>query len=143
LSRAVLAHGPRQDGFAGEANVIRIEASKVMAFAEIELARIEKSVGGFCSRRTNPAIRDELRLEYSVYRHDIELFEVRRDWRDPAEEMQSAVAKIKYVRTTNEWRLYWMRQDLKWHSYEPHPVGKSLEELVAVVDQDQYCCFFG
>jgi len=36
-----------------------------------------------------------------------------------------------------------MRQDLKWHGYDPNPVGKSLEELVAVVDEDEFCCFFG
>ena len=114
-----------------------------MAFAEIELARIEKSVGGLCRRRTKPEIRDQLRLEYSIRRHDIELFEVRPNWRDPAEEMETPVAKIRYVRSANEWRLYWMRQDLKWHSYEPHAVGESLEELVEEVDRVEYCCFFG
>jgi hypothetical protein len=114
-----------------------------MAFSEIELARIEKAVGRFCKRRTNPAIRDKLRLEYSVNRHDIEIFEIRPHWRNPDEEIESSVAKIKYLRSSNEWKLYWMRQDLKWHSYEPHSVGKNLEELVDVVDKDEYCCFFG
>ena len=114
-----------------------------MAFTEIEMARIEKVVGGFCAGRTNPEIRHKLRLEYSVRRHDIEIFEVRPHWRNPGEEMNTEVAKIKYVRKSNEWRLYWMRQDLKWHSYEPHPVGRSLEELVEVVDHDAYCAFFG
>ena len=114
-----------------------------MAFAEIELARIEKSVGGLCRRRTRPDLRDQLRFEYSIRRHDIEIFEVRPDWQDPAQEMKHSVAKVRYVRSANEWRLYWMRQDLKWHSYEPHAVGRSLEELVEAVDRDELCCFFG
>jgi hypothetical protein len=114
-----------------------------MAFAEIELARIKKAVGGLCQRRTSPEIRDKLRLEYSVHRHDIEIFEVRPHWRNPGEEINSSVAKIKYIRTVNEWRLYWMRQDLKWHSYKPHAVCRQLEELVDTVDKDEYCCFFG
>ena len=114
-----------------------------MAFSEIEMARIKKAVGGLCRRRTSPEIRDKLRLEYSVYRHDIEIFEVRPHWKYPGEIMETPVAKIKYIRTVNEWRLYWMRQDLKWHSYEPHSVSRILEELVEAVDRDEYCCFFG
>ncbi len=73
-----------------------------MAFAEIELARIKKAVGGFCERRVRPEIRDKLRLEYSVKRHDIEIFEVRPHWRNPGEEMQTPVAKIKFVRSAGE-----------------------------------------
>lgn len=114
-----------------------------MAFAEIELARIEKAVGGFCRRRVPPEVLDKLRLEYSVDRHDIEIYEVRPHWRNPGEEMQTPVAKIKFVRSANEWRLYWMRQDLKWHLYEPFGASRSLEELVDVVDKDELCCFFG
>jgi hypothetical protein len=114
-----------------------------LAFAEIELARIEQAVGGLCKKRTNPAIRDELRLEYAVVRHDVILFEVRPFWRDKSQEMQNEVAKFKYVRTQEEWRLLWMRADLKWHSYDPLPASRALEELVAEVDEDPYCCFFG
>jgi hypothetical protein len=114
-----------------------------MAFSEIELARVEKAVGGLCQRRTRPEIRDKLRFEYAVQRHDIELYEVRPHWKYPSEELKTPVAKIRYVRTTNEWRLFWMRQDLNWHSYEPHAVSNSLEELVEAVDKDEYCCFFG
>jgi len=114
-----------------------------MVFAEIELARVDKSVGGLCRRRTRPEIRDQLRLEYSVQRHDVELFEVRPHWKDPGEELQTPIAKFRFVRTVNEWRLYWMRQDLKWHSYEPFPASPSLNELVDAVYRDEFCCFFG
>lgn len=53
-----------------------------MAFAEIELARVKKVVGGFCDSRTNPEIRDKLRYEYSVQRHDVVIHEVRPHWRN-------------------------------------------------------------
>ncbi len=114
-----------------------------MAFAEIELARIEKKVGGFCRARTRPEIRDQLRLEYQVDRQDVELFEVRPHWREPGEELHTPVAKFKYVRSVNEWRLYWMRQDLKWHGYEPFPASRDLEDLLEVVSKDGFGCFFG
>ena len=44
-----------------------------MAFTEIEIARIKRLVGGLCERRVPPAIRREVRLEYSVQRHDVDV----------------------------------------------------------------------
>jgi hypothetical protein len=55
----------------------------------------------------------------------------------------SPVAKIKFVRSADEWRLYWMRRDLKWRSYEMLSSSRNLEELVREIDEDPYCCFFG
>ena len=112
--------------------------------SEFELKKIEKAVGGFIERRRPPVhMRKEVDIGYRVSGHSVEIFEVRPDWQDPAQEMKHSVAKVRYVRSANEWRLYWMRQDLKWHSYEPHAVGRSLEELVEAVDRDELCCFFG
>jgi hypothetical protein len=36
-----------------------------------------------------------------------------------------------------------MRADLKWHVYDPAPEAASIEEFLAVVDKDEYACFFG
>jgi hypothetical protein len=36
-----------------------------------------------------------------------------------------------------------MRADLKWHSYPPHPEALFFEEFLAVVDEDESCCFWG
>jgi hypothetical protein len=32
---------------------------------------------------------------------------------------------------------------LKWHGYDPMPEVASIEEFVALVDEDSHCCFFG
>ena len=114
-----------------------------MAFTEIELAQIEEVVGTFCERRTPVEKRDKLRFEYSVRRHDVELVEVRPHWLNPGEEIRSGVAKFKFVRSANEWRLFWMRADLKWHSYEPLLSSRDLRELLAEVNEDPHACFFG
>lgn len=107
-----------------------------MAFAEIELARVKKIVGGLCEKRVPVEIRDELRMEYSVDRHDVLLYEVRPHWKDPAEELQTPVAKFRFVRLAGEWRLFRMRKDLKCHAYEPCGSSRRLEELVEVVGRD-------
>lgn len=37
-----------------------------MAFSELELKRIEQTVGEFCRKRSPVYLKDKLRLEYSV-----------------------------------------------------------------------------
>lgn len=36
-----------------------------------------------------------------------------------------------------------MRQDLKWHSYDPEPEVTSLEEFLQIVEEDAHACFHG
>lgn len=114
-----------------------------MAFSEFELKKIEKLIGGLCQRRSPAHLRDELRLEYKIKGHDIVIYERRPRWDDRTIMAETPVAKIKLVRTVGEWRLYWQRRDLKWHSYPMLPSSHDLAELVAEIDEDPYACFFG
>jgi hypothetical protein len=73
----------------------------------------------------------------------VDIFEIRPDWQDKTTIRHSPVARVRYVKTHNEWRLYWMRSDLKWHLYEPDGRFKTLLAALVVVDTDPYGCFFG
>jgi len=114
-----------------------------MALAEIELARIKKYVGSFCARRSPIHIRDKLSLEYLIKNQDVLIYERRPKWNDPTSTTESSVAKLRYVRKSNEWKLYWQRANMKWYAYEPFPSSNDLEKIVDVIDQDKYGCFFG
>jgi len=114
-----------------------------MEFSEIELKKIDQMVGGMCRRRNRPEFKDELSLEYVVDRHDVVVFERRPRYGALVGVTDSPVARLKFVRATGEWRLFWMLRDLKWHGYEPLPSSDRLEELVAEIDDDPHCCFFG
>lgn len=114
-----------------------------VAFNELDLRRIERIVGGVCRRRTRPEVAHELRLIYEVDGQSVVISEERPDWRDPAKRMLTPVAKLRFVRTSGLWTLYWMRADLKWHAYQPAPPTADLATLVAVVDRDPYGAFFG
>ena len=48
-----------------------------------------------------------------------------------------------YIRKAGAWNIYWQRADLKWHRYEPVPTTGSIGEFLDLVDQDEFCCFFG
>lgn len=115
-----------------------------MALSEFETKRIEKEVRAFVEkRRPPPHIRPELDLGFRVKGQSVEIFEVRPRWRHPGEKLEHSVAKATYVKTQRIWRVYWQRADLKWHGYEPNPQVETLEEFLAVVDRDEYACFFG
>lgn len=114
-----------------------------MPFSEIELKKIDNRVGAFCKGRLPLHLKDTISLEYRVEGYDVEIFERRPHWREPKETVETSVAKIKHVRKSGEWRLYWKRADLKWHAYEPLPSSEDLETLVKEVDEDPHACFFG
>ena len=115
-----------------------------MTLTELERKRFEKAASQFIeARRPAPEIRPKLDLGFRLEGQSIEIFEIRPAWQDPSETMENSVAKATYVKRAKEWRVYWQRADLRWHSYEPHPTSSSIEEFLQVVDEDAYCCFFG
>lgn len=115
-----------------------------MPFSELELKRCERDLQRFMERRRPPPhIRKELDLGYKVEGQSVEIFEIRPDWRDKTVVRIFSLAKATFVRSRNHWRVYWKRQDLKWHSYEPVSEVRHLEEFLSVVDEDDHHCFFG
>jgi Protein of unknown function (DUF3024) len=115
-----------------------------MAFTDIERTLNLASLKWFLDQRRPPEhIRPQLDIGYAVEGHVVDIFEIRPDWRDKTTIRHSLVARVRYVRSKDEWRLYWMRQDLKWHTYEPSAIHSSLKSALAVVNTDAYCCFFG
>ncbi|MFK0573923.1 DUF3024 domain-containing protein [Endozoicomonas sp.] len=115
-----------------------------MAFSEIEIKRIEKAIDGFMAKRRPPAhIRNEVDFDHRINGQSIELFEVRAYYQDPEQKVEIPFAKVTYVKTQKLWKLFWHKSDMKWHSYEPLPTAKELEELLDAVDEDEYRYFFG
>jgi len=114
-----------------------------VAFDELELKRIDKTVGEFCRRRTNSLYADKLRFVYEVDGHAVSIYEERPPWDGVGEWTRMGVARFRFVRTRGEWRLYWMRRDLKWHPYEPDAATTDLAAFVKVVETDKYGAFFG
>lgn len=115
-----------------------------MAFSEFELKRIDVTVGDLC-RRISPAHgADQLRYAYEVAGHAVSVFEERPPWDgESGPWTQLPIARFRYYRSRNEWMLYWMASDMKWYSYEPADELYELKELVALVEHDEFCAFFG
>jgi hypothetical protein len=114
-----------------------------VAFSAEELSRIDSLVGELCRRITVDELRDQLEFVMEADTHAVTIQEVRPAFQDPSKRTKHGVARFRYFRSRDEWRLYWMRQDLKRHVYEPAEEIYWLDELVAIVEADDYCCFFG
>jgi len=114
-----------------------------MALSEVELKRIEQTVGVFCGKRSPAHLKDKLRLVYAVKGHEVVITERRPRWDNQTEWIETPVAKLKFIRSANKWRLYWIRADMKWHEYSGLSSSNRLEDLVQEIDDDPQACFFG
>jgi len=115
-----------------------------MAISEFEIKRCEKLVGEYVQKhRPPPHIRPELDLSYRINNQSIEIFEIRPLWNNKDQKIKSMVAKTTYVKKSGLWKVYWQRADMKWHSYEPVPEVKSLEDFLTLLANDEHCCFYG
>lgn len=115
-----------------------------MAFSEFEIKKIQKLADSFLEKRRPPAhLRKELDVGYHIDGNSIVIFEIRPLWNNPERTIEEPVAKGTYVKKNDIWKVYWQRADLKWHGYEPNPEVKTLEEFFRIVDEDEFCCFWG
>ncbi len=115
-----------------------------MPLPDHQLRASLRAAGDFLQkRRPRPEIRDQLDFKIEIKNRDVLLLEVRPRFDDPSKYLEHGVAKMKWVGTKNVWRLFWMRADMKWHSYGPKPEDQSIEALFEDVRRDQYGCFFG
>lgn len=115
-----------------------------MAFNDIEKKRIENEVSAFVEkRRPAPHIRPQIDIGFRVKGQSIEIFEIRPDRQQPELINEVEVAKATYVKTQKVWKLYWMRADLKWHTYPPLPTATTVARFLEEVNDDPHACFWG
>lgn len=115
-----------------------------MAFTQQEREAVERAMDGFLERRRPPPdVRAKLDIGYRVDGQSVAIFELRPAFDRPGETVETPVAKATFVRTRDLWKVFWMRSDLKWHSYEPVPTVGSIDKFLQVVEADRHACFFG
>lgn len=80
-----------------------------------------------------PEAKDELRVGVRFEKFDAILLESRPSYRDPLQWLERPIAKFTFVGTSKIWRLFCLRRDGNWHSYEPLPESPDLSTLVTEV----------
>lgn len=98
----------------------------------------------FLTRRRPPEhLRQRYDLTYKLDNQQIIIFEIREKFASPGQHTESPIAKVTFVKSSNNWKVYWMRANMKWYAYEPAPVVKSLNDFIKLVEEDKYHCFWG
>ena len=102
------------------------------------------AVGAFLQKlRPPPEIRDKLDYHANITGCELVLIAVRPSFQDKIRTTEHPIARAKWVATRKRWRLYWMRADMKWHSYEPMPEAATMAAVLSEIRRDPHCCFFG
>ncbi|MCF6313462.1 MAG: DUF3024 domain-containing protein [Verrucomicrobiales bacterium] len=115
-----------------------------MALEEFDQALIEVKVAEFITKHRPPErVRDKVDLSFRIEDQSVIIFELRVNWRDASQWIDSPIAKATYVKKTKDWKVYWQRADLKWHRYEPVGTVESVDDFLQVVDEDEFACFWG
>ncbi|MBN1151269.1 DUF3024 domain-containing protein [candidate division WOR-3 bacterium] len=93
--------------------------------------------------RPKKELRHKVDIAYKFDKQSIIIYEIRPFLRDMALKIESPVAKAVYVKSKNHWNIYWMKRDLRWHSYYPDPEVDTLDEFLNIVKEDEEGCFWG
>jgi hypothetical protein len=111
---------------------------------DVQIGECLAATGEFLSkRRPPPEIRDKVDFRADINGQSVTIVSVRPAFGDPGRKAEQPIAQARWIGTQKVWKLFWMRADLKWHSYEPLPESPSIATLLTEVDCDPHGCFFG
>lgn len=115
-----------------------------MAIDVLQTVEIIEVMENFLERkRPIKEIRHQLDIGYKIEDQSVILFEIRPKWNNPEIICEYPFAKTTFVKKSNNWKVFWMRADLKWHSYSAQSTVKNLKEFTRIVEEDKNHCFFG
>lgn len=116
-----------------------------MTISEFEQKRFTRIIENYLKELHHPShLPLDTQIGYRLTNQSIELFQIRTPYQGkPGETFEFPIIKTTYVKSKKIWKVFWQRRDLKWHSYEPNPFVKDLDEFIDVLKKDEYCCFYG
>ncbi|MDP4131705.1 MAG: DUF3024 domain-containing protein [Bacteroidota bacterium] len=115
-----------------------------MALALFKTVEIIEVMENYLERIRPPHhIRHDLDIGYKIDGQSVTLFEIRPGFLNPGINVESPYAKATYIKSSGQWKIYWMRANLKWDLYEIRPVVSELKDFLELVEEDKYHCFKG
>jgi hypothetical protein len=115
-----------------------------VTLSEFEIKRCEKLVAEFLERRRPPPrLRKDVDLSFRINRQSVEIFEIRSHWTGKGKPTEHRIAKAMFMKCKQNWKVLREGPDLKWRSYEPHPEAQTIEEFLAIIQNDDHDSFFG
>ena len=115
-----------------------------MPIDSLQTLDIIEVMENFIEKRRPPVhIRSKLDIDYRIEGQSVTIVEVRSRWDNLEIYRDTPMAKTTFIKAKNQWKVFWMRADLNWHSYTPKPYVRTLSEFTELVDEDKHACFWG
>ena len=114
-----------------------------MPLPETDVARVRRWV-----TEQNERIGEhinQMRVEMDVDARSITTFECRPPWREDfgPEWTRQEIARLRYTKAAGTWALYWSDRHSRFHRYEDLDPTARVERLLAEIDADPACIFWG
>jgi hypothetical protein len=111
-----------------------------VAAPELAVAKIKR----FCHERTPAELRDEMRLEVEVRGNSVTIVDCRPLFHgEPGDWTRMKIAQLRFDPADATWALYWADRNSRWHRYNGVDATKILDDVLAEIDDDPTCIFFG
>jgi len=115
-----------------------------MAFSAAQSGQIASMMDDYIERNRPPEhIRPKLDIGWRFDKQTVYVFEIRPQWNNPSVTDHHDIAKATWVEQAKEWRVYWMRGNLKWNRYNPLPSIGNLQRFLIELEKDPSGCFWG
>lgn len=95
--------------------------------------------------RLPPRAQGLIRYEIDLTDRAITILECRPPWSDDMgpDWTRHPICRFRYTKVRNEWSLYWRDRHLRFHEYDlVHPTPL-IDDLIAEVERDPTCIFWG
>lgn len=110
---------------------------KTIDFIDIQLKEYIESI------RPPEEVRDQIDIWYLYINNVVEIYEIRPKWDDKTISQHFPIARAKFVKSQNRWRIYWLSGNNKWLPYTPKPEVGKLYEFIELIKNDKSGCFWG
>jgi hypothetical protein len=114
-----------------------------MATNPFQSSELTKSLEKYIeSIRPSEDIRPLLDISYRIENQSIYIFEIRPIWDSLTEIQHIDVAKTTFVKTQNNWNVFWKRANGKWELFKPKPIVKDIDGFLNLIEDDMMRSFF-
>ena len=107
----------------------------------MDVARIQR----WCRARVPAHARHEVLVEADVAATHVTIDECRAPWQEGSTDAWTRfpIARLRYVKTTQQWSLNWRDRNLKFHAYDRVSPTSDVETLLAEIAHDPTAIFWG
>ncbi len=104
----------------------------------------EHKIDVFLKKRLPPWAAAQVRLSHKFRGASVTIYEHRAPWReDDTEWTTMSVARLRYEAKPGKWTLYCADRNSRWHEYTKVSPTKNIDALLAEIDRDPTCIFWG